>query len=469
MDVAADIPDVLIDEWNNNVKPKLDPEVKALIQVMNGGKDKIHSTTQFYMVGSKQGDKLLAEPTIVISCRSKNCKRKLAAQLSRLKLHHLAAFDHPICVRYQPQPAFWAASLTENAPPRDSTARLATLQDVYIERSNMPAISGLKMKFDVLQAGIVKQRYATLGGVIGIDEAIFIMTTAHTFLADERSANNLSSSDDINRNDSGSDSDGDTDPAEASVFSVSSPLHNNTDFASLWTSKIKAAIAYSFLGEVATIGNSINFDSSSSDWALFEVLRPHPLLSKFATSVKTSPFIPASRLTPGSVQILDTVNTRCTGFLTQASASIHTGQAVIDVREVLLNSSLSPGASGAWIVRENNVCGYIVAIARTKPSCFMVSIEHAFREIENVHGKSVKLGRELEDLMKENRIVEQVFSSISTTIPPVYTSMITQARTPIVSRRWNLPNLPERRYDPLASSQQSGRCYDFTSDKHRSS
>ena len=463
MDMAAKIPDALNDEWNKVVKPKLDPVVKALIQVMNGGKDNIQSTTQFYMVGTRHGDKLLAEPTIVISCGTKNCKRKLAAQLNKLKLHHLAAFDHPMCVRYQPQLASWAASLTKDGQAGESTAGLPTLQDVCIEQSDMPAISGLKMKFDVQQADTVQQRYATLGGVIGIDESIFIMTTAHTFLADVRSANNTSSSDDISRTDSSSDSDGDADLAEPSMSSVSSPPHDTIDFASLWTSKIKTAIAYSFLGEVAPMGNSISFDPSSSDWALFEVPNTHPLLSKFATSVKTSSVITASQLTSGNVQILDTVNTLCTGFLTQTSASIHTGQAVMDVREVLLHNPLSPGASGAWIVRENNVCGYIVAITKKRRSCFMVTMEHAFKEIETVHSTKVKLGRELIALMKEAPIIGGAFSS-----PPIMpedrsrklgaaishdeiqpnestTTPVLRARTSKVSRLWNLP---ERRHRP---------------------
>ena len=411
MDMEAKIPDVLSDEWNNNVKEKLDREVNALIKGMNGGKDHIHSSTQFYMVGTKHGDKLLAEPTIVISCGIKDCRRKLAARLNKINLYYLATFDRPICVRYSPQPASWAASSTEDAPFRESTAGIPSLQDVCVELSDVPAISGLKMRFDVLHAGNVQQRYATLGGIIGIDEAIFIMTTAHTFLADMRSASKTSSSEGISRTDSSSDSDGDAGPIEASLFSLPSPSQSTMNFSSLWTSKVKPAIAYSFLGEVAQIANSTSFTPSSSDWALFEVLNTHPLLSKFAISVQTSTVIPALQLTPGSVQILDNVNTRCTAFLTQTSASIHTGQAVMDVREVLLDNPLSPGASGAWIVRENNVCGYVVAITGSGRSCFMVTMEHVFREMETVYGKDVKFGRELKELIKENRIAERAFSS----------------------------------------------------------
>lgn len=411
MDKAAMIPDVLNDEWNNTVKPILDRQVKALIQNMNVGKDTIHSTTQFYMVGTKHRDRLLAKPTIVISCGTEDCKKKLETKLIKLKLHHLVTFNKPIYFRYQPQLASWAASSTEEPSFEESTARLRILQDVCIEQSDVLAISGLKMKFDVLQAGTIQQRYATLGGVISIGEVLFIMTTAHTFLADVRSANEASNSDDITPIDPSSDSDGEADPAEASFFSVPSSPHNAMNFTSLWTSKIKAAIAYSFLGEVITIGNSTSFDPSSSDWALFEVLNTHPLLSKFATSAKMSSVIPALELSPGDVQIMDTVNTRCGGFLTQTSVSIHTGQAVMDVREVLLDKPLSSGASGAWVVRENNVCGYVVAITGLGRSCFMVTMEHAFREMETIHGKKVKFGNELRDLTKDNLAVRRASSS----------------------------------------------------------
>lgn len=411
MDMAAMIPDALNDVWSKNIKPMLDLEVKVLIQGMNGGKDNIHSTTRFNMVGRKHDDTLLAKPTIVISCGTKDCKKKLAGLLNRLKLHHLVAFDHPIVFRYQPQPASWAASSTVEPPPGESNIGRLNLQDVCIEQSDMPVLSGFKMKFDILQDGTVQQRYATLGGVIGIDEAIFIMTTAHTFLADIGRTSEVSSSDGISRPDPCSDSDSDADPAEDPLFSVPCPPHSTMTFASLWTSKIKAAIAYLFLGEVATIGNSTSFDPSSSDWALFEVSKTHPLLSKFATSTNVSSAIPALELKPGDVQILDTVNSRCTGYLTQTSASIHTGQAVMDVREVLRDNPLSFGASGAWIVRETNVCGYVVALAGSGRSCFMVTMELAFREMETLHGKKVKLGCELKDLIKRSQIVGRAFSS----------------------------------------------------------
>ncbi len=402
---TAMIPAVLNDEWNNNVKPMLDEQVKVLIRDMYGGKDKIHSTSHFYMVGTRNDDRMLVEPTIVISCGSKDCKRRLDARLKKLKL---AAF--PIRVRYKRQPAHWAASSTEERLPDVSTDTLHTLEDVCIEQSDMPAISGLKMRFHLIQADTVQQRDATLGGFIGIDEAIFIMTTAHTFLTDVPSTNDVSSPDDTSRTDSSSDSDGDADPEETSLFSVPSTPHSTMEFASLWTSNLKATVAYSFLGEIFPIGNRTTLVSSSSDWALFEVLNTHPLLSKFAISAKVSSVIP--QLTPGNVQILDTVNTPCTGFLTQTSASIHTGQAVMDVREVLLDHPLSSGASGAWVVRGNHVCGYVVALSGSGRSCFMVTMEHAFREIETVYSKKVKLGRELQDLAKENRAVQTLGTNL---------------------------------------------------------
>ena len=416
MDREAEIPTELNDEWNNNVKPMLDEEVKVLIQNRYGGNDKIHSTSQLYMVGTRvymvgtrDEHRLLAEPTIVITCGTRDCKRKLDDRLKKLKLHHLAAF--PIRVRYKRQPAHWAASSTEERLAQGSTDTLHTLQDVCIEQSDMPAISGLKMKFDVIhQAGTVQQRYATIGGFIGIDEAIFIMTTAHPFLTDLRSTNDASSPDDTSRTDSSSHSDGDADPEETSLFSESSTPHSTMEFASLWTSNLKATVAYSFLGKTFAPGNHTTLLSSSSDWALFEVLNTHPLLSKFAISAKISSVIPA--LTPGNVQILDTVNTSCTGFLTQTSATIHTGQAVMDVREVLLDHQLSSGASGAWVVRGNHVCGYVVALSGSGQSCFMVTMEHAFREIETVYSKEVKLGRELQDLAKGNRAVQTLGTTL---------------------------------------------------------
>ncbi|MCJ1279081.1 hypothetical protein MMC21_006903 [Puttea exsequens] len=93
----------------------------------------------------------------------------------------------------------------------------------------------------------------------------------------------------------------------------------------------------------------------------------------------------------------------------------------MDVREVLLEGSLLSGASGSWIVREYKVCGYVVAMSSMRNSCFVAIMERALNETEAVigHGRKIKFGEELNDMMNTEREKQKPLDSgetISSTI-----------------------------------------------------
>ena len=392
IDKRATIPQAINDKWKNEIQGQLDKDIQGIIRAEFGGKDNILSTTQLYMVGTKHKETLAVRPTIVITCGTAESKRRIAVGLGNLRRYYLDDSVYPWRVRYVRKPPSW----TSFTPFRKAGRDIPNLQGVYVEQNIKPGISGLKLRFDILQDGNVEQRYATLGGIITINEAKLLMTTAHPFLAKLDSGNGPMISDNLEAPVSDSDSDyqSDAEIAEPPDFPRTYLPVDQIRYSRLWISE-PTQVAYSFLGRISLLnaGNAVKLQwPSSSDWALFQVTER--FLSVLQTAPQFSSFIPEDRLTPGEVQITDTVDTFRAGFLTQTAASIHTAKAVMHVREILLHGVLSNGASGAWVIRGSDVCGYVVAATGSGRSCFMVPMECAFKELEAAFGVKPKLGAE---------------------------------------------------------------------------
>ena len=399
--------------WKSEIQRELDKDLKVLNKAKFGARDNILSFAQLYMVGTKHKETLAVEPTIIITCGTMESKKWITEELGKLKLHYLDDFGCPWRVRYKPKPASWAASPPDETPSTPSGTKgydIPNLQCVYIEQSVKPGLSGLKLRFDLLQDGIPQHRYATLGGIISINEANLLMTTAHPFLTELDSGNGPLVSDDIEASIADSDSDSgsqsDAEIAEPPNVSRTTLPFDQMHYSLLWTSEQWTPVAYSFLGRISlsNAGNAVKIQwPSSSDWALFQAEKLS-LLPESQIHPQYSSFIPEDRLTPGEVKIIDTVDALSAGFLTQTAASIYTAEAVVHVREIMLSGVLSSGASGAWVIRGSEVCGYVVATTGSGKSCFMVPMYCAFEEIEAATGATPKLGVEQLDTLNEDAI-----------------------------------------------------------------
>ena len=397
MDKRLAIPDAVVQMWNEDVKKRLDEDLQQIIGGISVGTDHIFSETQLYMAGTRRGNMLLAEPTILITCGTKACRKRVDRYLSRLKLHYLDDFGHPIRVRYQPAPAYWASSSVLSAIEENESSvpvfGFSSLRQLWIEHTWSSTACGLKMRFDFTPDRQTRQCYATLGGIVRIDNIIYGMTTAHTFLARLDNGAESSALEDTDT-DSASSGYGSGTETETAVYRNSSKCFSYSDmsFKSLWRPKFHHPAAFSFLGHVSK-NNGIVTDKSPSrsDWALVAV--PYScVLPNLNSSSELQSVIPETELLCGDVSILCGADVRCTGLLTQTNTSLHTGTTTMEVREILLAVPLAGGASGAWVVRDTKVCGYVVAVTGRGLSCFMVPMERAFKDIEAVFGKTVTLG-----------------------------------------------------------------------------
>jgi hypothetical protein len=410
MDKKALIENWLIQRWNHEIKARLNKDLKSLIECHSGRAGHILFNNQFYMAGTKRGSVLLAEPTIIITCGIKKSGKKLAEQLEKLKLHYLEEFGQPIRVRYQRAPSYWAASSTLEPATSDPTStpvyRGCRAYQVGVESKVCSAetttMCGLKLEFDLQNKGSVRRRYASLGGLVLIGKVIFCMTTAHTFMLDDDQGASDQDEDASGSSIYGSDADMDLNfSTGSSDLTKTKPSFSGT----LWHSQLNPASAYSFDGKRALTkqdGSVIKSKAPNSDWALFSLSGYLPVSNRNGSLMLLS-VTPEILLSAGNVILLCGADERHSGYLTQTHLSIHTVGGELDVREIVLSNPLTPGASGSWIVRESQVCGYVVAVTNAGRSCLMLPMERAFADIETTFGQSVTIGHELNDAVRKER------------------------------------------------------------------
>lgn len=395
-----DVPDqALLEAWNQRVLPDLDKCVQSFWRNKLTGSGRL-PTNEFKMVGKKRKDELFAEPTIVITCPTKEDQKKVKRFLRKLNPHFLELFKAKVRVEYTRTGGTVYAALSEGSA---STARdeLGDLRALSIEGHNKQSTNcGLKLRFEMSQRGVERRSYATLGGVIAIGETLYGMTTAHTFLADLQKQAPTSVSVDSDGTDDSSHvttSDNDTDTVISAAMESIYPssvdaLHFETLYKSL---RLQSRLVWSFQGQFLRTDHTVESTFRISDWVVFAIGQTLTLPNLHKSRELLS-FIPEPDLTPGEVSVLCEVDGCYSGFLTLSNASLQTRNGAMNVREVLLDSPLPLGSSGAWIIRGDRTCGYVVAVTRRGLSCFMIPIERAFQEIEIVFGKKVTLRQEYE-------------------------------------------------------------------------
>jgi hypothetical protein len=157
------------------------------------------------------------------------------------------------------------------------------------------------------------------------------------------------------------------------------------------------------------------YDSYQSDWLLIELPQRLYLPNQYVEPVSIrSNATPAEEkvllsscakeetLASGYVVVLCSAANARGGFLTQSSVSLHIKGSVLSVREITLTSPLPEGSSGAWVVRNDILCGHVVALSQARMSCYMLSIEHTFNHIETVMGAEVLLDVALVDNQQDH-------------------------------------------------------------------
>ena len=290
-------------------------------------------------------------------------------------------------------------------------------------KSHRSTCCGRNLTIEVWQDGVGKPSFATFGGVISIKGRFYGITTAHSFLINLRHSPDwelfdgereamLSTASTATSPSTSDDTDSVADSEPGSIANaLQTPRRAGEDFESLVYLQPLSRMAYSFQGMTLRPGGKPMPDTSMSDWALFPLQPSVALPNFFGTRLLTS-VVPESQLIAGPVSILLGIEASYDGYLTLPTASLHTEHALMEVREIMLKSTLPKGASGAWVVRGAKVCGYVVALIGEGLSCMMIPMERTFREIKELFHEDVEIGPELHERKRENRRVDGAVESL---------------------------------------------------------
>ena len=403
--------------WEEETKRELD----GFLRILTKGIRKSMLATRLCMAYTKGDEKRVAKPVIIISCNTKKCSKRVHKHLSgKPTLRCLEIFRVSVTVETVKE----AALSDEDAPVlTPGSLPLISIGVEIKHKSDLLTYCGRNLRIEVWQDGVGKPSFATFGGVISVKGRFYGITTAHSFFLDP---NHILGWDHSNDEDEGVgstfaiatspstsvDSESITDSELSSIAdAVQTTGRDGIEFESLAYLQPLSSMAYSYQGRTMKPGGTPMRDHSISDWVLFP-LQPSVTLPNTYETHSLASVAPEFQLTAGPVSILLGIDASCEGYLTSPTASLHTEHAFMNVREIMLKSALPKGASGAWVVRGAEVCGYVVALIGEGLSCFMIPMERTFREISELFGNDVEFGPKLHDRIRGNRQVDALPESL---------------------------------------------------------
>ena len=403
--------------WEKETKRELD----EFLRILAKGIRKSMLATRLCMAYTKGDEKRVAKPVIIISCNTKKCRKRVHKHLSgKPTLRCLELFRVSVTVE-----TVKAAALSDEDAPVSTPGSLPLISiGVEIKhKSDRLTYCGRNLRIDVWQDGVGKPSFATFGGVISVKGRFYGITTAHSFFLDPYHILGWEHSDDEDEGvwstpaiatspSTSVDSESVTDSELSSITdAVQTTGRDRVEFESLAYLQPLSSMAYSYQGRAMKPGGTPMRDHSMSDWVLFP-LQPSATLPNTCETHSLASVAPESQLTAGPVSILLGTDASCEGYLTSPTASLHTEHALMNVREIMLKSALPQGASGTWVVRGAQVCGYVVALIGEGLSCFMIPMERTFREISELFGNEVEFGPELHDRIRGKRQVDGLPESL---------------------------------------------------------
>ncbi|KAN0067851.1 hypothetical protein V8E54_014098 [Elaphomyces granulatus] len=390
--VGEKVPQQFLQRWNDETNPHLENAIGELVRSAPFRDDKIMVSTELRMAGEKNGGYVDVQPTIMVTCGSKRCLKRIKNGLNEMS--HISAFGQPIFYRRVKHGVDWASfdrneqgpsGQIGNAPgPEDRpTWRLLSCQ-MQLPRQGW-TLCGSKLKAEVEINAVPMFRYGRMGGLIEIDGIVYGLTTAHTFVAnfphDEASALD---------EESGSSSAPDSEDEERSSESRQSLRQGPTpsDYGDSFPFD-KDGI-YAFAGEG---GRLSEFEKKrpcrpNSDWAAFKMDSAAAVVNSYwnpqtSSRVVICDSILDEKRLPGDVYIIsdqDESDVKA-GVLMEPKVSFFTNTATFQVREIRMEGRPATASSGSWVVRGEQLLGYIVAVNGC--SSYMMSIDSVFKSIQD--------------------------------------------------------------------------------------
>ncbi|KAH4401338.1 hypothetical protein HBI81_223020 [Parastagonospora nodorum] len=369
-------------------------------------------------------------PTVWIYCGSRKCKKKVDETI--LKIPYLQQFIR----RFNLNPAHsslhgpWPAA-SEAAPytPFPEGDCLIVL-DILPPSNGIQTACGLKARFTVLFNHQSATIDSTIGGTVVVDGRLYGLTTAHGIvnhiLNHERGSRPEEQEDEQeDEGEKGEDTEGsseyesDDTSSGGSQYSVQEKtrLHAARSERDGFQDKKKPQDSIRlelpkvlrYLDRGTVVGDySLTLRSPATNQADFLLIDLEPagpaaqrnFMHKQGGPLSILDHVPACDLVQGEVDIIAGNNGHpVKGYLLRGDTSLILRGDVIRTRKIQVEHPGAAGISGAWVVRNEKLCGIIYAAYETSPYLHMLSAESVFQEIQAmIPGQDVRVATDEDSL-----------------------------------------------------------------------
>jgi hypothetical protein len=391
---------------------------------------------QFMMAGKRRDD---LSPFVVITCGDVRTRKKVEKLCKKLKWLRVLAKSYNIKL------AALVAEITLTAGPAPLVQGMRAIEDscsVDVPDSTKTCC-GQTIYISHFRNSPASQ--CTFGGLIEIDGTLYGLTAGHPFGAQntaaeaefemdvgrqsldwpeesENSENDATSdSDFVFSHDSSDDGEQTSDSSTTSTDPVSTkntaisasnlPGKDSTAAAKYTATSTQVNVLLPITRSTVSLPlHGLHFNL---DWALIDVsnlpsVLPNQVPSRENEDGKDFPILgalPAQFEPCGDVTVLTAVNGPQYGYLNASPASLKIGGSLYDVRlitfsqilgkctylslkfirdETTDDSFLAPGSSGAFVILDRYVCGFIIASRQDVPWAYMVLIHPVLKDIKKV-------------------------------------------------------------------------------------
>lgn len=384
---------VLITERLSNTTPTLRIEETATeAELCMAGR----GTKTFWRTDKE--DFIPLTPTVWIACGGRKCKQKVREEIVRLPyLNHFLSTHHMSAAHVSlgaPRPAT-TMSLIE---PDQNTESVKAVSFHIESLPNGKMTCGAKARFTVHTSQGNHEHYSTIGGVINVEGKTFALTTAHgvaSEIAYRNAISRIDTASDGTRESESSSTDSDSDEAGNSeamappeAFREKKQQDPGLDHV-IWK-EIPFPRTMAYLGS-GTITRDWKLPQSApinADFALFDVGSSIPVRNQVCignATVRLTGHLPLSKLSAGKVHIITGWNSEAVeGEMMDGESCIILKGIIMRTKKIRTAPLHSQGISGAWVIRNTELCGIVYAAYDHSPYLHMIPAHTVFLDISRM-------------------------------------------------------------------------------------
>ncbi|KAF2010599.1 hypothetical protein BU24DRAFT_427715 [Aaosphaeria arxii CBS 175.79] len=451
-------PDDIQTEFDKTIRPDLENHIRQatmllpsslsdekvmteVVLCLAGKKSTLRSASGHFITLSSASGIATLKPTVWIFCGSRACRAKVRKSVQNLLYLEDFLLAYHVEGPHVSLHAPWPSAGETSSALLHSTSMAFSIEVHPSDNS----IHGNMLEARFVAFGQMNIYRSTIGGLIMVNEELFILTSAHAivsafrnfpndFVGLSETENGEESSPEDSLTSSSESDDSETDWPPARSGATPSEMHpDRCQSSNLRSSRVPSAESprypsrpfiyddyllshvmvaepkiLAYMGSGTTTGD-YSFQDETNESSDFMLLDPGTMIQMMSRpdgkvplnqyndpkqmhDVLISSHIEANQLSGGAVWILSNSQDSPTqGFLLKGDSSLILRGVVLRTRKIQVAQPGFHGMSGSWVVRDGQLCGIIYAAYDRSPYLHMLTADQVFGDIESMLGHSVRV------------------------------------------------------------------------------